>query len=215
MNIITNYANNLKEVFKDNKKIILSCFAIFIIVTILAYSYGSTQLDPKTDSYSNIKKPEIESKLSDTLFFIMGNNIKMVLLNYMGGIFFGIISIVTLISSSITLGLHAAMYGFTHPYGIYRYIAHIIPHGIFELTAAILSSASGLILFKFIFKLLNGLRHNEKKGIKQKLTKSYQENKHILIQSLVLLIFCIILVIIAAPIETYISEPFSKFIVRY
>ena len=42
-------------------------------------------------------------------------------------------------------------------------------------------------------------------------TESFQKTKKVLIHSIILMIFSTILLLIAAPIETFVSVPFSEF----
>ena len=93
--------------------------------------------------------------------------------------------------------------------GLMYYLIYLIPHGIFEFTSFITAGVAGMVLFKFIWHFIKSLRKN---GGDSRISSSYNENKQILIHSIALLIFAIILMIIAAPIESYISVPFANLI---
>lgn len=95
------------------------------------------------------------------------------------------------------------------PNGGLRYIVYLLPHGIFELTATVLESAAGIMLFLFIWRFFRALISRETHGV----SEAFDKTKKILVQSLIIMIFTTILLLIAAPIESYISVPFSELIV--
>ena len=63
----------------------------------------------------------------------------------------------------------------------------------------------------FTNSVVNDVKSDEN-GFMQKCIASFRIHKKVLIQSIVLMIFATILLIIAAPIEAYFSVPFSEFI---
>lgn len=63
----------------------------------------------------------------------------------------------------------------------------------------------------FVWRFLKGIIKGEN-GTRLSARDSFEKNKKVLIQSVVLLIFATILMLIAAPIEAYISVPFSEMI---
>ena len=213
MNIFVKYKDLLIETLKENKKLIGLFAALFFITAIIIYfvqynlittNYSAFQATMAP--YMNITGPHYKNPID-----IFLNNAESVLFSYFGGIFFGLISIFSLLFNGFSLGAQTAGFGFIQSNGTLRFILYIIPHGIFELTATILSPVSGVILFKFIWRFLKDLRKSEG-GFKEKVSASYQNNKKIFIQSFVLMVFCIILMIIAAPIECYVSREFSDLI---
>ena len=121
-------------------------------------------------------------------------------------------SIFVIIYTGVNLGLTGALLSHFMPKGWIQYIIYLIPHGIFEFTAMVIQSVAGILLFLFIVDFLKGLIRSEKNGFKEKVIFSYEENNKRFIQSLVLMIFCTILLLIAAPIEAYVSIPLSNFI---
>ena len=87
-----------------------------------------------------------------------------------------------------------------------QFIVYLIPHGIFEITATVLESVAGILLFLFIWRFIKAWRRSD--GISQ----AFEKSKNVLIQSIVIFIFSTILLVIAAPIEAYVSVPLSVFI---
>lgn len=97
------------------------------------------------------------------------------------------------------------------PNGAIKYIVYLIPHGIFEITATVIESVAGILLFLFIWRFIKAMLSNESQGFKD----SFEKTKKVLIQSIILMIFSTILLLIAAPIEAYVSIPLSEFILGF
>ena len=128
---------------------------------------------------------------------------------YLASIFFAIPAIVMMVFDGVNLGLLGQMFNTVMPNGGLFYIVYLIPHGIFEITASVIQSACGIMLFLFIFRFIKSLRSSETHGA----SDAFDKTKKVLVQSIVLMIFSIILMLIAAPIEAYVSVPLAQFIV--
>ena len=216
MNIITKYIQTLIESLKDNKKIIVICFALYLITAIVAYfmsnhnlTIHASEVTARLAPYANAT---VEHQSALTLF---KNNAFSVVYSYIVGIFFGIFSLFTMLYNAMGLGYQFAITGFLRPNGFLEYLLYVIPHGIFEISGTFFGSVSGLVLFRFIWRLLKDFKQSDANGFNERLLESYQKNRHIFIQSLALLSFAIILMLIAAPIESYISQAFSRAILHY
>ena len=213
MNILVRYKDVLIETLKENKKMIAIFTAMYFIIAIATYFFANSVITSNYAQFHSTRRPNLnvigEGKTALDLFL---NNSRSVVLSYIGGIFFGLLSIFSLIVNAFALGSQTASFGFIQAGGSLRFIAYLIPHGIFEITGTILETVAGVILFKFIWRFLKGLSNSEEAGFKEKLSESYQNNRQILIQSFALMIFCIILMAIAAPIEYYISKAFCNLI---
>ena len=127
----------------------------------------------------------------------------------MGIVFFAIPAIIVLIYNGVNLGFTGQLFNQIVPNGGFRYIVYLIPHGIFEITATVLQSVAGVLLFLFIWRFVKSWRSELTLGA----SDAFDKTKKVLIQSIVLMIFATILLLVAAPIEAYISIPFSEFIV--
>lgn len=141
--------------------------------------------------------------------WLICNNLTVDSMMYFGSIFFGIGAIGGTIFNAVNIGLASAIFSAKMSNGLMYYLIYLIPHGIFEFTSFITAGVAGMVLFKFIWNFIKSLRKN---GGDSRISSSYNENKQILIHSIALLIFAIILMIIAAPIESYISVPFANLI---
>ena len=210
MNIITKFKDLLIDSLKENKKMILVFYAIFFISFILSAALVGGHMENVIDDTPDSAGGSKDGNVTATELFLH---------NELGGIavsiasiLFGIPAIIAIIYNGVSLGLTGALLSHFMPKGWIQYIIYLIPHGIFEFTAMVIQSVAGILLFLFIVDFLKGLIRSEKNGFKEKVIFSYEENNKRFIQSLVLMIFCTILLLIAAPIEAYVSIPLSNFI---
>ena len=111
-----------------------------------------------------------------------------------------------IIYNAFNIGILGPIIGSFAPGGGLQYIIYLIPHGIFEITATVRQSVAGILLFMFIYKFIRAIIGKETQG----LSESFEKAKKPLIQSLVIMIFAAILLLIAAPIEAYLSVPISE-----
>ena len=200
MDIITKFKDLLIDSLKENKKMILVFYAIFFISFILSAALVGGHMENVIDDTPDSAGGSKDGNVTATELFLHNElgGIEV----YIASILFGIPAIIAIIYNGVSLGLTGALLSHFMPKGWIQYIIYLIPHGIFEFTA----------LFLFIVDFLKGLIRSEKNGFKEKVIFSYEENNKRFIQSLVLMIFGTILLLIAAPIEAYVSIPLSNFI---
>ena len=208
MNILTQFKNLLMESLRDNKKLIIGLYALFIIVFIIAWIYSSAHaadmistMQAANDTASSVG---LSSSLSPVDLFI--HNEGGGIFTYIASIFFGIFAIIMVIYNAFNTGILGPIIGHFAPGGSLQYIIYLIPHGIFEITATVLQSVAGILLFMFVYKFIRAIIGKETQG----LSESFEVAKKPLIQSLVIMIFAAILLLIAAPIEAYLSVPISE-----
>lgn len=210
MDIITKFKDLLIDSLKENKKMILVFYAIFFVSFILSAALVGGHMENVIDDIPDSAGGSKDGNVTATELFI--HNELGGIGAYIASIFFGIPAIFVIIYTGVNLGLTGALLSHFMPKGWIQYIIYLIPHGIFEFTAMVIQSVAGILLFLFIVDFLKGLIRSEKNGFKEKVIFSYEENKKRFIQSLVLMIFGTILLLIAAPIEAYVSIPLSNFI---
>lgn len=210
MNIITKFKDLLIDSLKENKKMILAFYAIFFITFILSAALAGGHMENVIDDIPDSAGGSKDGNVTATELFI--HNELGGIGAYIASILFGIPAIIEIIYNGVSLGLTGALLSHFMPKGWIQYIIYLIPHGIFEFTAMVIQSVAGILLFLFIVDFLKGLIRSEKNGFKEKVIFSYEENNKRFIQSLVLMIFGTILLLIAAPIEAYVSIPLSNFI---
>ena len=210
MDIITKFKDLLIDSLKENKKMILVFYAIFFVSFILSAALVGGHMENVIDDIPDSAGGSKDGNVTATELFLHNElgGIEV----YIVSILFGIPAIIVIIYNGVSLGLTGALLSHFMPKGWIQYIIYLIPHGIFEFTAMVIQSVAGILLFLFIVDFLKGLIRSEKNGFKEKVIFSYEENKKRFIQSLVLMIFCTILLLIAAPIEAYVSIPLSNFI---
>ena len=210
MNIITKFKDLLIDSLKENKKMILAFYAIFFVSFILSAALAGGHMENVIDDIPDSSGGSKDGNVTATELFLHNElgGIEV----YIASILFGIPAIIAIIYNGVSLGLTGALLSHFMPKGWIQYIIYLIPHGIFEFTAMVIQSVAGILLFLFIVDFLKGLIRSEKNGFKEKVIFSYEENNKRFIQSLVLMIFGTILLLIAAPIEAYVSIPLSNFI---
>ena len=210
MDIITKFKDLLIDSLKENKKMILVFYAIFFVSFILSAALVGGHMENVMDDTPDSAGGSKDGNVTATELFLHNElgGIEV----YIASILFGIPAIIIIIYNGVSLGLTGALLSHFMPKGWIQYIIYLIPHGIFEFTAMVIQSVAGILLFLFIVDFLKGLIRSEKNGFKEKVIFSYEENKKRFIQSLVLMIFGTILLLIAAPIEAYVSIPLSNFI---
>lgn len=210
MDIITKFKDLLIDSLKENKKMILVFYAIFFVSFILSAALVGGHMENVIDDTPDSAGGSKDGNVTATELFI--HNELGGIGAYIASILFGIPAIIEIIYNGVSLGLTGALLSHFMPKGWIQYIIYLIPHGIFEFTAMVIQSVAGILLFLFIVDFLKGLIRSEKNGFKEKVIFSYEENNKRFIQSLVLMIFGTILLLIAAPIEAYVSIPLSNFI---
>lgn len=210
MEIITKFKDLLIDSLKENKKMILAFYAIFFVSFILSAALAGGHMENVIDDIPDSAGGSKDGNVTATELFI--HNELGGIGTYIASILFGIPAIIEIIYNGVSLGLTGALLSHFMPKGWIQYIIYLIPHGIFEFTAMVIQSVAGILLFLFIVDFLKGLIRSEKNGFKEKVIFSYEENNKRFIQSLVLMIFGTILLLIAAPIEAYVSIPLSNFI---
>lgn len=210
MDIITKFKDLLIDSLKENKKMILVFYAIFFVSFILSAALAGGHMENVIDDTPDSAGGSKDGNVTATELFI--HNELGGIGAYIASILFGIPAIIEIIYNGVSLGLTGALLSHFMPKGWIQYIIYLIPHGIFEFTAMVIQSVAGILLFLFIVDFLKGLIRSEKNGFKEKVIFSYEENNKRFIQSLVLMIFGTILLLIAAPIEAYVSIPLSNFI---
>lgn len=210
MSVLTKFKDLLIETLKENKKLIIGLYLLFIICFISAWILSGTEMESTIGnlSASNTTNSGMGSVNVVGLFI---HNEWGGIVTYMASVFFAIPAIIVIIYNGINLGFTGQLFNQIIPNGGIRYIAYLIPHGIFEITASVLQSVAGVLLFLFIWRFIKAWRSDQTQGA----LDAFDKTKKILIQSIVLMIFATILLLIAAPIEAYISVPFSDFIVGH
>lgn len=209
MNILKKFKDLLFESLRDNKKLIIVLYVFFIVCFIGAWILSADAISASLSGIQNASSstPTLDNTIS--AMDILINNEWSGILTYVGSIFFGIFAIISLGYNGVNLGMFGQLFSQYVPNGGLKYIVYLIPHGIFEITATVLHSVAGILLFLFIWRFIRAMISKDVHGA----SEAFNQNKKVLIQSLIIMIFSAILLVIAALIEAYFSVPFSEFIV--
>lgn len=213
MNILTKFKNMTLESLRDHKKMIVAFYIIFIIVFAASWIITANKIN---SNYEIINQSIHANPTGPAAPLGADNPIDLFIHNEWGGIityvwsvFFAFPALVLLIYNALNLGAMGPVLSMVLPKGGIQYIIYLIPHGIFEITATVLQSVAGVLLFLFIFRFARAFIRT------RVLSDAYTESKKLLIDSLMIMIFTTILLLIAALIEAYFSLPFSEFIMGF
>ena len=172
--------------------------------------YITGMMNPIVDSFRDkVQRGEIKIA-HDSIFF---NNAYVGIMMYCGAVAFGLFTASILISNGLFIGYFATQM----PLDIF--LLYTLPHGVFEIPAIIIAGSSGFVLFKFIagfvYNIINpkineNIDNFDQLSVKDIIVSSLNNNINVLTQSLALFGFSIVLFIIAAFIEAYLTIPMAK-----
>lgn len=215
-----NIKNEIKSAFLENKTAVYISIILLLGTLIAGYvlqPYLQSIFDPVVDKLTEDVKNGVITLTFQTIFT---NNILIVFRMFVLGIFF-CFSGVILAYNGFFVGYYIAS-----SQNLFRVLLYIIPHGIFEFSSCIIATASGFVLFHFLFRLVYNIAKLAKPDFdyieledkfynltfKDKLVYSLEKNYDKLKQSLVLLGVAVILMAIAGVIEVYLTVPIANFI---
>jgi len=178
--------------------------------------YISEILNPMVDSFRDkVQRGEIRIT-PDSIFF---NNVYVGIMMYCGAVFFGLFTASILITNGVFIGYFATQIPLD------AFLLYTLPHAIFEIPAIIIAGFSGFVLFKFIVGFVynitspkidekldsfNNYGNFDNLGIKDRIVSSLNNNINKLTQSLSLFGLSVVLFIIAAFIEAYLTIPIAS-----
>ena len=197
--IVRFFTHGFPQCFRRNFRFILLAFGTFMLGTVLAML--TLRLDPQTDSY--FLPPSVIADLKQGVLwmdhtvahpaessFLMTNNIRVAINAYATGVLFGV--------GTLAILFHNGMFAFGGPLGLsMRYglggklLNFILPHGVIELSTIFIAGGAGMMIgFALLFPgeraRWDAVRHKGQ-------------------ESLVLIMGCIPLLVIAGLIEGMIS----------
>ncbi|WP_407379120.1 stage II sporulation protein M [Methanobrevibacter sp.] len=209
MKILIEFKNLLMETLKDNKRLIIGLYLTFIIFFVAAWILSGARVESAISNMPISNATSTPNMSADSAVELFINNEWGGIVTYVFSIFFAILAIIMLVYNAVNLGVLGQLFNQVIPNGGIKYIVYLIPHGIFEITATVLQSVAGVLLFIFIWRFIKAWRSNNTSGA----SEAFEKTKKILVQSIILMIFSTILLLVAAPIEAYFSVPFSEFII--
>lgn len=130
------------------------------------------------------------SPLSQAVY-IFGNNLRVAVVMLIGAFFLGALPPIVLISNGLLIGLFAANLPAAGALSASRFLLGLIPHGVFEIPAVLLNAMMGLRIAREIWRSILG--------------RGSQGLREAVRQAVTLLPAVVVLLIIAAGMETYVS----------
>ena len=196
----------VKSAFTENKTAVIASVLILFISLILGYVF-----EPYLHDYLSPVVQDLTNKVQTgviqlTFLDIFLNNIMVALRMFILGIVF-CFSAVILSFNGFFVGYYVALQD-----NLLRVLLYIIPHGIFEFSACILSCASGFVLFHFIVKFIKSFFSKKEMKFLEKFETSFDENFDKLKQAFILLLIGSILMVIAGFIEAYVTLPLGNYL---
>lgn len=169
-------------------------FAGIVVLSFLASMLFPTQADGIVEQFAQmLQQSGVSDEGGNIQFFplLLNNFVAMIT-----SVAYGLIPFIRL--PALTLGVNGASLGLFAGYYVHqdisllKYLAGILPHGIFEIPALILSAALGLHLCKAVTA---ALREKKKGAVSTAVTQCGQ----------ILVYWILPLVVLAAVIETYVT----------
>jgi uncharacterized membrane protein SpoIIM required for sporulation len=218
--LFSSVKNEVKESLIENKYILLLSTILFMFPLILGYFLGHNLQILLEPVLTEFKKKVSSGEVKLTFDSIFLNNFKAVLIEYVGGIFFGFLTFFILVFNGLFIGY------FGSKLNLKLFLVGIIPHGIFEIPALIIGATAGFVFTSFLVNVIKDTisKNSYKSDLNQSLVDNYPDENNFnkttrlqkfkfaldknhkkIKQSLILLSISIVLLIIAAFIETHIT----------
>lgn len=202
------YKSFFVNLYKRNKKVLTVSLIIFFASVIigglgpyLSSSFNHFMTNFMINYLSIIERI---GKLTTLYIFVNNSNVAFFTM-YIGGILFGITSIIGLAESGLVLGFAVFKYPFT--------IFYLLPHCIFELSSYILATAAGFKLLSTALSIIwNGLHIKRDNSVVKQVNNILSANYMKFRDSLTLFVLAIVLLFIAAIIEAHISLALGNYI---
>ena len=193
--------------YKRNETFLMLSTTILLISIFMGYALASV-LSPVLGSiFGDFKRRVVQGQIQLTTISIFSNNIKVALFIYVGGLLFGSVTALYLITNGLFIGYAGTQF----PLG--DYILFTIPHGILELIGIIISGAAGFRLASCVYHIFQGLT-NMKSDISRSNQFKYilEINMDEFWESIKLLAIAIVFLIVAAFIEANLSIVWGNYI---
>lgn len=136
------------EYLKESKIYFLVVFSIFLVATVFGFFFPVFFIEFIKNFIQQLAEKTTNMNFFQLLIFIFQNNLITAFMGLVIGIIFGLFPVFLVVFNGYVLGFVAGktfkLLGFT---SLWR----LLPHGIFELSALIISLGLGLKLARFIF----------------------------------------------------------------
>ena len=180
---------------KDYLIISVVLFVLFVIMGIVFKDYFLDIVRTFIENMANIGEDV-------TALYLFNNNMRVNLLLILSGIIFSLPSLFIYAINCIVVGFMATVTP------LHLYLALIIPHGIFEIPALILSFATSLVVTHLELRLLKGIFFAN-----TSVREQFNLSKPLMIKIITSVVYITILLAIAAVIEAYFTMSLANLFV--
>lgn len=193
---------NMKNYIFRNKNYIIITTMFFLISILAGYFLGNIFREMLIESLKNIAK-DVSNDSAILMQNILMNNLRVALIITVSGFLFSILSFLILFTNGMVIGF---LFKFLPASMI---LIYVIPHGIFELPAIILSAVCALLITKVEINLIRGLLQNDKTVLGE------IRNSSTIISDIILTVcIIVVLLVIASIIEAYITPVLGDHLVQ-
>ena len=184
------------EAFEENKRIFQIIIILFTLGLIISWIFA----DKIAPFFLPILQESLleDNALSLDALNILYHNLSSALITLLLSVFFGIYPLLTAFLNGFAVGFLGG-YIVKTPETLILFLVLIIPHGIIEIPAIFCECTSGVLLFLFIFRIIK----DKISGFSFK--EAYENNKKNIKHAVVLFLISVLLFIIAAFIEGFIT----------
>ncbi|MDP3986646.1 MAG: stage II sporulation protein M [Nanoarchaeota archaeon] len=155
MSIKDHYGRSYR-IIKENKRIIIAIAILYLVSLSGGIVYhtstyeGFSSIEAGEDYYKYLKESDFGRGFFGNFLYIFMHNLVASLFRIIGGIFFGIIPLFSMIDQGVSNGF--GLVSFTMNNGFSNSLLFFVPHSLFELPALFLASSFGVTLFLSLFK---------------------------------------------------------------
>lgn len=183
----------IREYLSRNRELIIISFALFVLSVIVGAVISDSIRQYVLEIFRILANSIPKNATTfDQAIYLFTNNIRANIVIMLGGLIFSIISVFAIILNGLIVGFTATI---TKPA---VFLVGIIPHGIFEIPAMILSLVGAFLITKMEINIIRSILDGR---LKDEIIKSEQTIKDILLSFVMVLV----LLVVAAFIEAYIT----------
>lgn len=205
---------DLKFAFIDNKYLLLIATLLFVIPMFAGYFFADNLAAYMQPTVQNFQQNIADGTVTLTTGSLFVNNLSVAFIIFIGSALFAIFGAFILLNNGLFMGF----FGTSLP--LIPYVALILPHGIFEIPAIIISCCGGFVMLSFVLHFIKNLiwpdysctdvfdpiYNKDKISFADKITMSFKKNGIKLKQSLLMFCVTVVFLAVAAFIEANITQ---------
>lgn len=194
--------NTLVYLYRENRDYLIISTLIFIGSVFVGYFFSGfldSMLGPIVNEF---RRSIIEEEFKITILSLFSHNFQAILLLYLGGLSMSIFTGIFLSFNGLFMGYFASKVP------LFDFILLVAPHGIFEIPGLIIASVGAFRLSSFIIHFIGGLLKKDSRSFTGRLKGSFNDNMMELRDSLFIFLIAVLLIFIAAIIESEVTLGF-------